>query len=76
VSIALVLDAELLLAGRVYGVAKNVTLHAVRVLDCDGSAMMSSLLKVHKSYVRLSNPPAAGQGLGRQAILHEGNIAF
>jgi hypothetical protein len=27
-------------------VAKNITLHAVRVLACDGTAMVSSLLKV------------------------------
>lgn len=33
-------------AGRTYGVAKNVTLHAVRVLDCEGKAMLSSLIKV------------------------------
>lgn len=32
--------------GTRYGVAKNVTLHAVRVLNCDGTAMLSSLLKV------------------------------
>jgi putative component of membrane protein insertase Oxa1/YidC/SpoIIIJ protein YidD len=33
-------------AGKTYGVAKNVTLHAVRVLDCDGTAQLSALLKV------------------------------
>jgi hypothetical protein len=33
-------------AGNTYGVAKNVTLHAVRVLDCAGRAMVSSMLKV------------------------------
>lgn len=32
--------------GNTFGVAKNVTLHAVRVLACDGTAMVSSLLKV------------------------------
>jgi hypothetical protein len=33
-------------AGKTFGVAKNVTLHAVRVLDCDGTAQLSALLKV------------------------------
>lgn len=33
-------------AGNTFGVAKNVTLHAVRVLACDGTAMVSALLKV------------------------------
>lgn len=32
--------------GNTFGVAKNVTLHAVRVLACDGTAMVSALLKV------------------------------
>lgn len=31
--------------GKTYGVAKNVTLHAVRVLACDGTAQLSALLK-------------------------------
>lgn len=34
------------IAGNTFGVAKNVTLHAVRVLDCQGKAMLSSLIKV------------------------------
>ena len=33
-------------AGNTFGVAKSVTLHAVRVLACDGTAMVSALLKV------------------------------
>jgi hypothetical protein len=38
--------AALHVAGKTFGVAKNVTLHAVRVLDCDGTAQLSALLKV------------------------------
>jgi hypothetical protein len=38
--------AVLSCAGNTFGVAKNVTLHAVRVLACDGTAMVSALLRV------------------------------
>lgn len=35
-----------IVGGLTYGVAKNVTLHAVRVLGCDGRARVSDLLQV------------------------------
>jgi hypothetical protein len=38
--------AALSCAGNTFGVANNVTLHAVRVLACDGTAMVSALLRV------------------------------
>jgi hypothetical protein len=39
-------------------VAKNVTLHAVRVLACDGTAMVSALLKVRIGSQALSLIPS------------------
>ncbi|KAI8473237.1 MAG: peptidase S8/S53 domain-containing protein [Monoraphidium minutum] len=34
-----------IIGGLTYGVAKNATLHPIKVLDCNGRAMVSSLLK-------------------------------
>lgn len=44
-------------AGNRFGVAKNVTLHAVRVLDCAGRSQVSTMLKVCEP---LGVSPAAG----------------
>ncbi|GBF97760.1 peptidase S8 [Raphidocelis subcapitata] len=47
-----------LVGGLTYGVAKNVTLHPVKVLDCNGRAMVSSLIKGLEWVAANHVPPA------------------
>ena len=55
--------------GLTYGVAKNVTLHAVRILDCSGDGTVSDVIAALDWLVRNARYPAvATMSLGGEQV--------